>query len=249
MGKYDFDKCLRGTSMAKLYVVGIGPGSESAMTGDAKRAIERSEIIGGYTVYVELVRKVYPDKEYFTTPMTKEIDRCRLALAYAAEGRTCAMVCSGDAGVYGMAGPILQLLPEYPDVDVIVVPGLTAANSGAAVLGAPLMNDYCVISLSDALTPWPVIEKRLHAVAMGDFVTVLYNPSSRRRADYLGRACDILVCGWVRNIGREGQEHKIMTLGQLKYEQVDMFTTVFIGNSATVCANGFMVTGRGYSQV
>ena len=167
------------------------------------------------------------------------------------------MVCSGDAGVYGMAGPILQLLPEYPDVDVIVVPGLTAANSGAAVLGAPLTNDYCVISLSDALTPRSVIEKRLHAAAMGDFVTVLYNPSSRRRAGYLSRACDILletrsadtVCGWVRNIGREGQEHKVMTLSQLKYEQVDMFTTVFIGNIDTVCTNGLMVTGRGYLKL
>ena len=224
--------------MAKLYVVGIGPGSEAAMTGDAKRAIEESEIIGGYTVYAELVRKIFPDKEYFTTPMTKEIDRCRLALAYAAEGRTCAMVCSGDAGVYGMAGPILQLLPEYPDAEVVVVPGLTAANSGAAVLGAPLTNDYCVISLSDALTPWQVIEKRLHAAAMGDFVTVLYNPSSRRRADYLSKACNILletrsedtVCGWVRNIG-------------------SMFTTVFIGNSDTICTDSFMVTGRGYTKL
>ena len=167
------------------------------------------------------------------------------------------MVCSGDAGVYGMAGPILQLLPEYPAVEVIVVAGLTAAHSGAAVLGAPLMNDYCVISLSDALTPWTVIEKRLRAAAQGDFVTVLYNPSSRRRADYLKRACEILleerdadtVCGWVRNIGRDGQEHKIMTLGQLKHEQVDMFTTVFIGNSDTVCANGYMVTGRGYTKL
>ena len=243
--------------MAKLYVVGIGPGSEAAMTGDAKRAIEKAEIVGGYTVYIEQVRKIFPDKEYFSTPMTREIDRCRLALAYAAEGRTCAMVCSGDAGVYGMAGPILQLLPEYPAVEVIVVAGLTAAHSGAAVLGAPLMNDYCVISLSDALTPWPVIEKRLRTAAQGDFVTVLYNPSSRRRADYLKRACEILleerdadtVCGWVRNIGRDGQEHKIMTLGQLKHEQVDMFTTVFIGNSDTVCANGYMVTGRGYTKL
>ena len=243
--------------MANLYVVGIGPGSEAAMTGDAKRAIEKAEIVGGYTVYIEQVRKIFPDKEYFSTPMTREIDRCRLALAYAAEGRTCAMVCSGDAGVYGMAGPILQLLPEYPAVEVIVVAGLTAAHSGAAVLGAPLMNDYCVISLSDALTPWPVIEKRLRAAAQGDFVTVLYNPSSRRRADYLKRACEILleerdadtVCGWVRNIGRDGQEHKIMTLGQLKHEQVDMFTTVFIGNSDTVCANGYMVTGRGYTKL
>ena len=243
--------------MAKLYVVGIGPGSEAAMTGDAKRAIEKAEIVGGYTVYIEQVRKMFPDKEYFSTPMTREIDRCRLALTYAAEGRTCAMVCSGDAGVYGMAGPILQLLPDYPAVEVIVVAGLTAAHSGAAVLGAPLMNDYCVISLSDALTPWPVIEKRLRAAAQGDFVTVLYNPSSRRRADYLKRACEILleerdadtVCGWVRNIGRDGQEHKIMTLGQLKHEQVDMFTTVFIGNSDTVCANGYMVTGRGYTKL
>ena len=240
--------------MTKLYVVGIGPGSESAMTGDAKRAIEESEIIGGYTVYVELVRKIYPNKEYFTTPMTKEIDRCRLALTHAANGRTCAMVCSGDAGVYGMAGPILQLLPEYPDVEVIIVSGLTAANSGAAVLGAPLTNDYCVISLSDALTPWPVIEKRLRAAAMGDFVTVLYNPSSRRRADYLGRACDILletrsadtVCGWVRNIGREGQEQRIMTLAGLRDEALDMFTTVFVGSSMTRVIGGRMVTPRGY---
>ena len=243
--------------MATLYVVGIGPGDYGAMTADARTAIEQSEIICGYTVYVELVKKQYPEKEYFSTTMKREIERCRLALAYAADGRTCAMVCSGDAGVYGMAGPILELLGEYPDVEVVVVPGITAALAGAAVLGAPLMNDFCVISLSDALTPWPVILKRLYAAAQGDFVTVLYNPSSKRRADYLEKACDILlesmspdtVCGWVRNIGRDGQEHRIMTLGEMKYEKVDMFTTVFIGNRDTKCTNGFMVTGRGYAHM
>ena len=167
--------------MATLYVVGIGPGNDGSMTVDAKRAIEKSEIVGGYTVYVELMKKMYPEKEYFSSPMRREIDRCRLALTYADDGRTCSLVCSGDAGIYGMAGPVLELLGDYPNVDVVIVPGLTAALAGAAMLGAPLMNDFCLVSLSDALTPWPVIEKRLLAAVQGDFVTVLYNPASKRR--------------------------------------------------------------------
>ena len=154
-----------------------------------------------------------------------------------------------------MAAPLLQLAPDYPDVEVEVVAGVTAALSGAAVLGAPLGHDFCVISLSDLLPPWAVIEKRLQCAAQGDFAICLYNPSSRKRADYLQKACDILlasgktpetVCGWVRNIGREGQEKQLLTLGELRDAQLDMFTTVFIGSAGTRNIQGNMVTARGY---
>lgn len=240
--------------MNKVYVVGIGPGGQDFMTRQALAAMEKADILCGYTVYVDLVKPLFPDKECYTTPMTQELERCRWALDQAAGGRTVALVCSGDAGVYGMAGPLLQLAEQYPNVDVEVVSGITSALSGAAVLGAPLMHDFCVISLSDLLTPWQQIEKRLACAAAGDFVICLYNPSSKKRADYLQKACDILmreksadtVCGWVRNIGRDGQESKVLTLGELRNEQVDMFTTVFIGSSTTRQIAGRVVTPRGY---
>ena len=241
--------------MNKLYIVGLGPGGPEGMTAAARAAMEKADVLCGYTVYIDLVRPLYPDKEVYTTPMTREIERCRRALEIAAAGRTVAMVCSGDAGVYGMAGPIYQLAGEFPGVELEVVPGVTAATAGAAVLGAPLMHDFCVISLSDLLTPWPTIETRLRCAGGGDFAVCLYNPSSRKRADYLRRACDILlaagkspdtVCGWVRNIGRDGQESRVMTLARLREESVDMFTTVFIGNAATRQLGGKMVTPRGY---
>ena len=241
--------------MNKIYVVGIGPGKAQFMTTQARQALEEAEVLCGYTVYVELVAPLFPGKETYTTPMTKELDRCRWALQTAASGKTVALVCSGDAGVYGMAAPLLQLAPDYPDVEVEVVAGVTAALSGAAVLGAPLGHDFCVISLSDLLTPWAVIEKRLQCAARGDFAICLYNPSSRKRADYLQKACDILlasgktpetVCGWVRNIGREGQEKQLFTLGELRDVQLDMFTTVFIGSAGTRNIQGNMVTARGY---
>lgn len=224
------------------------------MTRQALAAMEKADILCGYTVYVDLVKPLFPDKECYTTPMTQELERCRWALDQAAGGRTVALVCSGDAGVYGMAGPLLQLAEQYPAVDVEVVSGITSALSGAAALGAPLMHDFCVISLSDLLTPWQQIEKRLACAAAGDFVICLYNPSSKKRADYLQKACDILmreksadtVCGWVRNIGRDGQESKVLTLGELRNEQVDMFTTVFIGSSTTRQLAGRVVTPRGY---
>ena len=241
--------------MNKLYVVGIGPGKPAFMTAQARQALEAAEVLCGYTVYVELIAPLFPGKETYTTPMTKEIDRCRWALQTAAAGKTVALVCSGDAGVYGMAAPLLQLAADYPDVEVEVVAGVTAALSGAAVLGAPLGHDFCVISLSDLLTPWAVIEKRLQCAAQGDFAICLYNPSSRKRADYLQRACDILlasgkapetVCGWVRNIGREGQEKQLLTLEELRGARLDMFTTVFIGSAGTRNIQGNMVTARGY---
>ena len=235
-----------------VYVVGLGPGDPQFLTAQAQSALEEAEVLCGYPVYLDLVRPYYPEKEYYATGMTKELDRCRWALETAHSGRTVALVCSGDAGVYGMASPLLELAEGCPDV---TVPGLTAALSGGAVLGAPLAHDFCVLSLSDRLTPWEVIEKRLAAAAMGDFCMAVYNPSSKGRPDYLARAVRILlqngkapdtVCGLVRNIGREGQSAQVLTLAQLEQTPVDMFTTVYIGNRNTRVLQGRMVTPRGY---
>lgn len=240
--------------MAELYVIGMGPGDKQSLTGAARSALDRAELICGYTLYVELLKPLYPDKETYTTGMTGEIARCRHCLEQAATGKTVALVCSGDAGVYGMAGPVLELAPEYPEVRVEIIPGVTAALSGAALLGAPLGHDFCVISLSDRLTDWTVIEKRLRMAARGDFAICLYNPASRHRADYLKRACDILlkemdsstVCGLARMIGREGESFRLLDLQTLRDAEADMFTTVFIGSSQTRNIAGRMVTPRGY---
>ena len=240
--------------MSKVMVVGIGPGNYEEMTIRAAEALRSADVIIGYTVYVDLVREHFPGKEFLTTPMTKEVERCELAFEQAAAGKVTAMICSGDAGVYGMSGLILEIGERYPQIPVEIISGVTAAIGGAAVLGAPLIHDFAVISLSDLLTPWEKIEKRLAMAAEGDFVICLYNPSSRKRHDYLQRACDIIlksrpadnVCGTVRNIRREGEETQLYTLGELRDAQVDMFTTVFIGNSQTRVINGRMVTPRGY---
>ena len=242
--------------MSKLYVVGIGPGKFEGMTHEAARALGESDVIVGYTVYVDLVRDHFPDKAFLTTPMRREVERVELALAEAAKGQTVAMVCSGDAGVYGMSGLCEELAVKYPGVEVVTVPGVSAVLSGAAILGAPLMHDFAVISLSDLMTPWETIEKRLRAAAGADFVICLYNPSSHKRKDYLQRACDIVleaaspetICGIARNIGREGEETQVMTLRELRDTAVDMFSTVFIGNSQTRMINGKMVTPRGYDH-
>jgi len=235
-------------------VAGIGPGGLPQMTMEAAEALKQADVIIGYTVYVDLVRDLFPGKEYITTPMRKEEERCVLAFQKASEGRTTVMVCSGDAGVYGMAGLILRTGMDYPDTEIRVIPGVTAALAGAAVLGAPLMHDFCVISLSDLMTPWEKIEKRLLMASEADFVIVLYNPASSRRKDYLLKACECMlkakdpgtVCGTVRNISRQGESFEIMTLEQLKQASVDMFTTVFIGNSQTRRLGTHMVTPRGY---
>ena len=238
-----------------VYVVGIGPGDVYYLTQEAQNVLEHADAICGYKLYLDLIEPEFPCEEYYSTGMTKEIDRCRWALETARRGKVVALICSGDAGVYGMASPLLELAGQFPEVAVEVVPGLTAALSGGAVLGAPLAHDFCVISLSDRLTPWAVIERRLAAAAMGDFCVALYNPSSKGRPDYLARAVRILldhgkppqtVCGLVRNIGREGQTHRILTLAELETAPVDMFTTVFIGNAATRQLSGKMVTPRGY---
>lgn len=243
--------------MNKLYVIGIGPGEYEQMTLKAIHAMEKSEVIIGYTVYVDLVKEYFPGKEFLTTPMKKEVDRCVMAFEEAKKGKVVSMICSGDAGVYGMSGLMYEVGVNYPEVELEIIPGVTAATGGAAVLGAPLIHDFCLISLSDLLTPWEKIEARLLAAAEADFVVCLYNPSSRKRSDYLQKACDLMmqykspetVCGTVCNIGREGEEYQVMTLKELRDTQVDMFTTVFIGNSQTKEINGKMVTPRGYRNV
>lgn len=240
--------------MSKIYVVGIGPGAYEKMTIQAAKVLESCDLIVGYTVYVDLVKDHFAGKEFMTTPMKKEVERCELAFQEAAKGKTVAMICSGDAGVYGMAGLMYEIGSRYPDIDVEVVGGVTAAIGGAAVLGAPLIHDFCLISLSDLMTPWEKIEKRLLNAAEADFVICLYNPSSKKRHDYLQKACDLImqyqpdsiVCGTVENIGREGECAKLYTLKELRDTKVDMFTTVFIGNSQTKVVDGHMVTPRGY---
>lgn len=240
--------------MNTIYIIGIGPGDYDTMTIRAVRTLSECDTIIGYHVYTDLVRPHFPDKEYLSTPMTKETERCRLCFETASRGKKTAMVCSGDAGIYGMAGLMQTISPEYPDISCEVIPGVTAATAGAAILGAPLIQDFAVISLSDLLTPWETIEKRLLAAAGADMVICLYNPSSRRRKDFLARACDLILtfaspdtpCGIAEQIGRGGGQDVICTLRQLRDTSVNMFTTIFIGNSQTRVIGGKLVTPRGY---
>ena len=240
-----------------VYVVGIGPGDVYYLTQEAQNVLEHADAICGYKLYLDLIEPEFPCEEYYSTGMTKEIDRCRWALEKADTGRRVVMVCSGDAGVYGMAGLIYELAQQYPPIEIHVVPGITAAMSGAAVLGAPLIHDFAVISLSDLLTPLDKIMTRVELAAQGDFVLCFYNPASKKRTDYLRQACERILrhrsadtpCGYVRNIGREGEQATVLTLAELAQAQVDMFTTVFVGNSQTKLINGKLVTPRGYKNV
>ncbi len=257
-----------------LKIVGTGPGRIDEMTARAGRAIKEADIIVGYTLYNELLQKEFPDKEYYATPMRQETERCRYALEKAAQGAETVLVCSGDSGVYGMASLVFELAEQMygssgreacgrPDdngneicPEIEVIPGITAALSGGARLGSPLSNDFAVVSLSDLLTPWDVIEKRLSGAVDGDFVIALYNPGSKKRREHLKKACDTVMerrsaetpCGIVHNIGRDGEHVDIMTLGELRDVQADMFMTVFIGNSKTRVIGGRLVTPRGYVE-
>lgn len=238
----------------RIYVVGMGPGKEEMMTEEALSVLEQVDVIIGYTVYLQLLGERFQQKEQLSTPMRQETERCQLAFEEAEKGKKVALICSGDAGIYGMASLMYEIGKNYPDIELVVIPGITAASSGAAVLGAPLNHDFCVISLSDLLTPWEKIEKRLIAAAEGDFAMAIYNPSSHKRKDYLQRACDILLhyieseraCGYVQNIGREGIKAVTCTLQELREAQVNMFTTVFIGNAGSEIVNGKLITKRGY---
>lgn len=235
-----------------IQVVGIGPGRREGRTIAADDALRRAEVIVGYTTYVDLVRDEFAEKRFVTTGMRGEKERCVQALLLSREGRRVALICSGDAQVYGMASLLLGMAEE--DDEIEVVPGVTAALSAAAVLGSPLCGDFAVVSLSDQLIPWATIERRLRAAAAGGFPIALYNPCSRHRPDHLARACAILmetlpastVCGYVQNIGRDGQKSRVLTLGELVHEPLDMFTTVLIGNAETQERFGRMLTPRGY---
>ncbi|NLO84812.1 MAG: precorrin-3B C(17)-methyltransferase [Clostridiales bacterium] len=235
-----------------IHVIGIGAGSTEGRTLEAVHALHNADIFVGYTTYIDLLRGDYPDKSTFETGMRGEKERCAEALQLSRSGKKVALCCSGDAQVYGMAALLLEMAEETDEIHIVA--GVTAALSGAAVLGAPLSGDFVVISLSDLMTPWDRIQKRLQAAALGDFVVILYNPYSKTRTVHLSRACDILlehrssdtVCGWVRNIAREGQEKRILTLAELRESQLDMFTTVFIGSSETIVHMGRMLTPRGY---
>lgn len=239
----------------KIFVVGIGPGGLSQMTPKAREVIEEASSIVGYTLYVDLVKDIIVGKRVLTSEMKKEVVRAKMALDEALEGRSVAFVCSGDAGVYGMAGIMMEVAKDHPEIEIEVVSGITAACSGAALLGAPLIHDFAVISLSDLLTPWEKIEKRLRLAVEADFVLCIYNPKSKKRIDYIDIAARIAgekrgldaPAGYVKHIGREKEEAVVCTIKDLiNNDDIDMFTTVFIGNSQTQIINGRMVTPRGY---
>jgi len=236
-----------------LFVVGLGPGSADLLTPRAAGALREAQVIVGYAPYLDLLGDLLLGKVVYPSPMRKEIERCRLAVELACAGKKVAVVSSGDPGVYGMAGPVLEVLGKR-ELAVEIIPGVTAATAAAAALGAPLNHDFAVISLSDLLTPWPVIEKRLVAAASGDFVTVLYNPKSKKRSEQIGRAREIFLnyrqhttpVGIVRNLGRAQEEVIITDLGKMLAHPIDMVTTVIIGNSQTFAAGSILITPRGY---
>lgn len=241
--------------MAKLYVVGFGPGGYDHMTHRAAQVIESADVVTGYTTYVEMLKCIFPGKNYLSTPMKKEVDRCRMAIEETLKGQDVAMVSSGDSGIYGMAGIVLQMLEEMQaDIDVEIVPGVTAASAAASILGAPLMHDFAVISLSDLMTPLDKIMYRVECAAKADFVICLYNPKSKKRADYVEKAAELVIefqgadvpAGIVRNAGRVDEHMEITTVGGLKTADIDMFSVVIIGNSQTYVKNGRMITPRGY---
>lgn len=238
-----------------IYVVGFGPGDKQFMTMQAVEIIEQADLIVGYTTYTDILKAQFPDKKYISTPMRKETDRCRLAIEKALEGNTVAMVSSGDSGIYGMAGIMLEIADDMQaDVEIVTVPGITAASTAASVLGAPLMHDLSLISLSDLMTPLELIFRRVEAAASADFVISLYNPKSGKRVDYLEKAADMIMkyrdkgtpVGIVRNAGRPDQKAWLTTLSELKNEPVDMFCVVIVGNSQTYIKNNRMITPRGY---
>ena len=243
--------------IGKLFVVGIGPGSLDEMTYHARRAIETSEVIVGYSAYIDLAEPLFSGKVVITGGMGMEVERCEAALREAVVGRTVALISSGDAGIYGMAGLVLEIAQkkgiEYPEA-IEIVPGVPAFVAAAALVGAPLMNDFVSISLSDLMNPWEKIEKRLAAAASGDFVTCLYNPRSKKRTGQIEKAREIFLkhhspdtpCAVLRNIAREGQKVDLTTLDKLLTHKIDMLSLVIIGNSDTEQMGHWMVMKRGY---
>jgi len=247
-----------GSYRGKIYVVGIGPGSLEYITPRAKNAITNSDVIVGYDTYLALIQELAKDKEVISTGMTQETMRCETAVELAGSGKTVSVISGGDPGIYAMAGLVFEILRsndmEAADFDVEVIPGITALSACAAKLGAPLMHDFVCISLSDRLTQWGLIEKRLEAAAMADFVIVLYNPKSKGRTEHISKARDIILehrepetpVGIVKAAMRESESAVTTNLGDMLDHDIDMQTTVIVGNSQTFIWNSLMVTPRGY---
>ena len=246
--------------MGKITVIGIGPGSLEDMTPRARKAMEAAEVVAGYNTYIKLVESLLVGKKVIGTAMMQEIDRCRMAVDEAAAGRDTVVVSSGDAGVYGMAGLVLELIlqreeaqrPEFGGV----IAGVSAVNAAASVLGAPLMHDFAVISLSNLLTPWERIRKRVEMAAEGDFVTALYNPKSKKRVQNIEEVREIMLkfrnpktpVGIVTAASRDKETKVISTLEDFTKEEINMFSLVIIGNSQTYVKDGWMITPRGYQN-
>ncbi|MCI6100721.1 MAG: precorrin-3B C(17)-methyltransferase [Selenomonas sp.] len=246
--------------MAKITVIGIGPGSLMDMTPRAKQAIEDAQVVAGYHTYIKLVESLLEGKEVIGTGMMQEIDRCRMAVDKAAAGQETVVVSSGDAGVYGMAGLVLELVLQRPEGERPefggTIAGISAVNAAASVLGAPLMHDFAVISLSNLLTPWELIKKRVDMAGKGDFVIALYNPKSKKRVQNIEEVRDILLkyrdpktpVGIVTAATRPDEKKVLSTLDDFTKEDINMFSLVVIGNSQTYVKEGYMITPRGYGN-
>ena len=243
--------------MSKVFAVGIGPGSPELLTFQARRVLEQCTAVAGYRLYLDQIRELLDGKRLIPGAMRQEIARCREALEAALAGETVAVVSSGDAGVYGMAGLLLELteLERYRSVEIEVVPGITAALAAAALIGAPFMNDFAVLSLSDLMTPKELIQKRLYAVASCDMPAALYNPRSARRHELLEEAVSVfrdaggdLPCALIHDACRDKQRIELTTLGTFPFEHVWMTTIVIIGNSATIVRDGRFYCRRGYRE-
>ena len=246
--------------MGKITVIGIGPGSLLDMTPRAREAISQAQVVAGYNTYIRLVEPLLADKKVIGTAMMQEIDRCRMAVEEAAQGQDTVVVSSGDSGVYGMAGLVLELVLQRPAAERPefggIIAGVSAVNAAASVLGAPLMHDFAVISLSNLLTPWELILKRVRMAAEGDFVTALYNPKSKKRVQNIEEVREIMLkyrdpatpVGIVTAASREGEQKVISTLQDFTKQEINMFSMVIIGNSQTYVKEGWMITPRGYEN-
>lgn len=240
-------------SKGKIYVVGIGPGNMEDMSMRCYKTLENVDIIAGYTTYVNLVKEILPNKEYYVSGMKKEIDRCQKVLELALDGKNVALISSGDAGIYGMAGIMLEVAMDS-GVEVEIIPGITSSVAGASIVGAPLMHDQAIISLSDLLTDWDVITKRIDRASDADFVISLYNPRSKGRQDQIVIARDIMLkykkpttpVALLRHVGRENQNYTLTNLEEMLNHEIDMFTVVIVGNSKSYIKNDKMITPRGY---
>ncbi len=243
--------------MSTLYLVGIGPGNRGEITEDAIKSLEDSDIIMGYAKYIELIEKFIENRNVVPGSVTDEMERANRAINYVMQGKNVSIISSGDSGIYGMAGIVFEILAAHKyDIDVKIIPGITALNSAGSLLGVPFMNDFCSISLSDRLTPVDIIIKRIHAAGSGDFVTALYNPVSSRRTELIKKAREIMLeyrdkstpVGIVKNAYRDGQKVEISTLENFLNFDIDMFTLVVIGNSSTYVYGKYMITPRNYNK-